>query len=184
MRIISGKFRGTNLASVGDADGHLRPTSDRVREAIFNLLAHGDYPAIEGVRVLDLFAGTGALGFEALSRGAASVCFVDNGVKAAALIRQNAEKLRVRDLAMLKRDATKLGPNAGDPFGLVFMDPPYTKGLGEIALISALAGGWIAKDATVVWEDNASVTIPLGFVSLDQRSYGDTKVLILKVSGA
>ena len=181
MRIISGRFRGTVLASVGDGDdaARLRPTSDKVRGAIFNLLAHGDYPPIEGSRVLDLFAGTGALGFEALSRGAAHVCFVDDGAKAGALIRANAEKLRVMEETKLVRgDAADLGRCNVGPFGFVFLDPPYGKGLGQKALGSALAGGWVADGAVLVWEERAVVVWPKGLIAADTRRYGDTQVHI------
>lgn len=180
MRIISGKFRGTVLASVGDGDSaaHLRPTSDKVRGAIFNLLAHGDYPPIAGALVLDLFAGTGALGFEALSRGAKSVCFVDNGVRAAALIGENAKKLRVAtETTLIRGDATRLGACATARFDMIFLDPPYGKGLGEAALTSAFAGGWIAAGALVVWEEAARTDVSLAGLRLrDGRSYGDTRV--------
>lgn len=178
-------FRGAVLASVGTGDvaAHLRPTSDKVRGAIFNLLAHGDYPPIEGMRVLDLFAGSGALGFEALSRGAAYVCFVDNGAKAGELIRANADKLRVTsEISLLKRDATKLGPCAEAGFDLLFLDPPYGKELGENALAAALSGGWLAKHAVVVWEESKYLRAPSGFINHDQRSYGDTKVTILQAA--
>ncbi|MCF6304230.1 MAG: 16S rRNA (guanine(966)-N(2))-methyltransferase RsmD [Rhodobacteraceae bacterium] len=183
MRIIGGKYKGTALASLGkgDASAHLRPTSDRVRESLFNLLAHGDYPSIEGTRVLDLFAGTGALGFEALSRGAARALFVDDGAKSRALVRQNIDTLRVIGQTKLyRRDATKMGENRGDPYDLVFLDPPYGKGLGEKALMSCMAGGWLADNALVIWEENSAVTPPKGFAMLDQRKYGDTVISVLQ----
>ncbi len=181
MRIVAGKFRGTILASLGDGDeaARLRPTSDKVRGAIFNLLAHGDYPPIDGASVLDLFAGTGALGFEALSRGAASVTFVDDGAKAGALIRANAEKLRVTgETKLIRGDTTHLSACSVEPFGFVFLDPPYGKGLGEMALGSALAGGWLAGGAVVVWEESAAVVWPEGLIAADTRRYGDTRVHI------
>ncbi|NNU81650.1 16S rRNA (guanine(966)-N(2))-methyltransferase RsmD [Halovulum dunhuangense] len=186
MRIVGGRFRGTALASVGkgDPEAHLRPTSDRVRESLFNLLAHGDYPPLEGARVLDLFAGTGALGFEALSRGAAHVLFVDDGAKARALIRENTDRLRaIGTTKIYRRDATRLGENRGAPYGLVFLDPPYGKGFGERALVSALAGGWIAPGALIVWEEaaGASVTPPAGLVPLDDRRYGETQIRIFRL---
>ena len=137
MRIIGGKFKSTALASVGkgDENAHLRPTTDRVRESLFNVLTHGNFPEIKGARVLDLFAGTGALGLEALSRGAASVQFVDDGNKANALIKQNINNLGVRaDTKIYRRNATKLGENRTAPFDLIFLDPPYGKGLGEKAI--------------------------------------------------
>lgn len=188
MRIISGRFKGTALASVGkgDAGAHLRPTTDRVRESIFNLLVNGGYgDPISDVRVLDLFAGTGALGFEALSRGAAFVQFVDDGRKAGALISENAKTLRVQsEVKLARRDARKLGAWEAEPFGLVFLDPPYGKAMGELALAAALAGGWLAKDALIVWEENREQASPAGFTMLDARKYGETWVHILEVSTA
>ncbi|MDA3889472.1 MAG: 16S rRNA (guanine(966)-N(2))-methyltransferase RsmD [Allgaiera sp.] len=184
MRIIGGTRRGLTLAEVGQGDmaAHLRPTTDRVRESIFNLLVNGGYgDPITGARVLDLFAGTGALGFEALSRGAARVTFIDDGVKARALIRQNIDKMRAMGVCDLyRRDATRLGPNRGVPYGLVFLDPPYGQGLGEVALASALAGDWLVPGALVVWEDSGAPELPAGFTQLDQRRYGDTVVTLLE----
>lgn len=182
MRIIGGRFRGTALASVGkgDAAAHLRPTTDRVRESLFNLLAHGDYPGFEGARVLDLFAGTGALGFEALSRGAGPVQFVDDGLKARALIRENAEKLGVTgQIKIFRRDATRLGTVQGKPYDIIFLDPPYGKGLGEKALAAALSGGWVAPGALIVWEEGAQVSPPEGTRLQDKRRYGETTLHIL-----
>ena len=185
MRIISGRFKGTALASVGkgDAGAHLRPTTDRVRESIFNLLVNGGYgDPITGARVLDLFAGTGALGFEALSRGAAFVQFVDDGRKAGQLISENAETLRVRgEVKLARRDACKLGQWDEDRFGLVFLDPPYGKAMGQKALTAAFAGGWLAQDVLIVWEENAEQSAPEGFAMLDARRYGDTWVHILEL---
>lgn len=184
MRIIAGQYRGLTLASVGAGDqaAHLRPTSDRVREAIFNLLVNGGYgDVITGARVLDLFAGTGALGLEALSRGAARVTFVEDGVKGRALIRENVEKMRAAGVTDLyRRDATRMGPNRGAPFSLVFLDPPYGKGLGERALASATEGGWIAPGAIAVWEESAPPSAPEGWEHLDERRYGDTVITILR----
>ena len=184
MRIIGGQRRGLKLADVGEGDpaSHLRPTSDRVREAIFNLLMNGPYGnPVEGARVLDLFAGTGALGLEALSRGAARVAFVDDGAAALALIRRNIELMRATGATDLyRRDATRLGPNRGAPFTIVFLDPPYGKGLGQRALASAREGGWLAPEAMIVWEEGAPPEVPEGFDMLDQRKYGDTVVTLLK----
>jgi len=183
MRIIGGSKRGTALASVGKGDkaAHLRPTTDRVRESLFNLLAHGDYPPIDGARVLDLFAGTGALGFEALSRGAARALFVDDGAKSRALLRENTDKLQMMGQSKIyRRDATRMGENRGEPYGLVFLDPPYGKGLGEKALVSAERGGWLTDDALIIWEESSTVVVPAGYALLDQRKYGDTTITILQ----
>ncbi|MFQ5624721.1 MAG: RsmD family RNA methyltransferase, partial [Paracoccaceae bacterium] len=131
MRIVGGRFRGTALASVGAGDeaAHLRPTSDKVRESLFNILEHSVGDPVPGARVLDLFAGTGALGFEALSRGAARVLFVDDGARARALIRRNNDILRTTGQTRLyRRNATRLGENRGAPYSLVFLDPPYGRG--------------------------------------------------------
>ncbi len=184
MRIIGGQFRGLHLAPVGegDAKAHLRPTSDRVRESIFNLLINGGYgDPISGERVLDLFAGTGALGLEAISRGAASATFVDDGVAARGLLKRNIELTRTEGVTeVLRRDATRLGPCREGGYGLVFLDPPYGKGLGEKALASCVEGGWLATGAMVVWEEGAAPVIPQGFEMLDQRRYGDTLVTMLR----
>lgn len=187
MRIIGGRARGLHLAPVGDGDpsAHLRPTSDRVREAIFNLLINGGYGnPITGARVLDLFSGTGALGLEALSRGAARVAFVDDGVTARALLRRNIELMRAMgETDVWRRDATRLGPNRGAPYDLIFLDPPYSKGLGEAAMASALRDGWVGAGALIVWEENTAPLPPAGLTQLDSRSYGDTIVTILRHDG-
>lgn len=185
MRIISGNFRGKVLADVGDGDSaaHLRPTSDRVRESIFNLLVNGGYgDPINQARVLDLFAGTGALGLEALSRGAGHVSFVDTGAKALKLIKQNVELTNSgSDTTVLRRDACNLGPNPQAGYDLVFLDPPYGMQLGERAIADALANGWLTNDALVVWEENQAPHVPAEFKVLDQRKYGGTVVTILEI---
>lgn len=187
MRIIGGSARGLKLAEVGTGDpaAHLRPTSDRVREAIFNLLINGKVAQqgdpVGGARVLDLFAGTGALGLEALSRGAARVAFVDDGAAARALLRRNIELMRAMGATdVWRRDATHMGPNRGAGYSLVFLDPPYGKGLGERALASCLAGGWLAPGALVVWEESAAPTLPEGFTPIDQRAYGETLITLAR----
>lgn len=185
MRIIAGKYRGTALASVGKGDSaaHLRPTSDRVRESLFSMLTHRD--VLRGARVLDLFAGTGALGLEALSRGAREVVFVENGRVGQRLISENIQKLRAEEATTLMRnDATSLGAWIADPFDLVFLDPPYGKAMGERALAAAAAGGWLAKGALVVWEENALMEAPDGFERVDKRKFGDTYVTLLEYSAS
>lgn len=185
MRIISGQFRGRNLATVGkgDAGAHLRPTTDRVRESLFNVLTHLD--VIPNARVLDLFAGTGALGLEALSRGAAHVTFVDDGRVAAGLIRKNIDLTQSGDqTTLICRDASRLEACTTEPINLVFLDPPYGKALGEKALERCIAGGWLAKDALVVWEENKPVAVPAGFELQDVRKYGDTHISLMWWAGA
>jgi 16S rRNA (guanine966-N2)-methyltransferase len=186
MRIVAGKHRGLSLATPKDA--RVRPTSDRVREALFNVLAHNDFGMgfkIEGARVLDLFAGTGALGLEALSRGAFYVLFVDDHFESRGLIRRNVEAAHATGATKIwRRDATALGDmpgNAGGPFDLVFLDPPYRKGLVELALISARDGKWFAPNALVVAEMavDEAFAMPAGFSVIDERTYGDTKVVFL-----
>lgn len=184
MRIVGGRWRGLRLAEVGagDATAHLRPTSDRVREAVFNLLAHrAEGDPVPGARVLDLFAGTGALGLEALSRGAVHVTFVDDGAAARALIRENVARCKAEGATKLwRRDATRLGESRGAPFDLVFLDPPYGRGLGERALQALRAGGWLAEGATLVWEEGAAGPLPEGFALSDRRRYGSTVVTLLQ----
>jgi 16S rRNA (guanine966-N2)-methyltransferase len=189
MRIVGGRLGGRPLAGPGAAGGgeaHLRPTSDRAREAIFNLLAHGgfaDPPAPDGMRALDLFAGTGALGLEALSRGAVHCLFVDDHGPSRALIRRNVETLGVIGAAKIyRRDATRLGPCRSAPYDIAFLDPPYRSGLGPRALASAGEGGWLAPGALVVLEaaaDEPETTVP-GFATLDVRRYGEARVTILR----
>jgi 16S rRNA (guanine966-N2)-methyltransferase len=185
MRIVGGQFRGRALATPGD--DRTRPTSDRVRESVFNILAHGiDRFTIEGVRVLDLFAGTGALGVEALSRGATYCLFVEEDADARGTIRRNVEAFGLTGVTKIfRRDAITLGPaeNRGK-FGLVFLDPPYGKGLAERALASAVAGAWLAPDAVAVIEERKGViiTLPASFAALDQRTWGDTQVMFARFS--
>ncbi|AHD08296.1 16S rRNA (guanine(966)-N(2))-methyltransferase RsmD [Phaeobacter gallaeciensis] len=180
MRIIAGDFRGRALTSVGkgDAGAHLRPTTDRVRESLFNVLSH--LVDFDGLRVLDLFAGTGALGLEALSRGAADAVFVDDGRVSQGLISKNIELLRIKDRArLIRRDTTRLPTNEGAPCDVVFLDPPYGKSLGEQALTAATRGGWLAEDALIVWEESSPMQPPEGFTLHDSRKYGDTHVTLL-----
>ena len=180
MRIIAGAFRGRRLASVGkgDAAAHLRPTSDRVRESLFNVLNHMD--VLEGAIVLDLFAGTGALGLEALSRGADHVSFVEKGRVGQALIRENIQITGSADQTrLIARDAMRLG-RAERAASLVFLDPPYGKSMGEKAIEAARAGGWIAPGALIVWEEDAPVEPPDGFTLADHRTYGGTHITCMR----
>ncbi len=180
-------MRGLGLTPVGkgDAAAHLRPTSDRVRESLFNLLEGGRFGSpLAGARVLDLFAGTGALGLEALSRGAAHVTFVENGRVGGRLLAANISKAKVGDECLvLRRDATRLEPCSTAPFDLVFLDPPYGKGLGTRALSAAISGGWLAAHALVVWEDSKEAEVADGFERLDARRYGDTWLTLLRFGG-
>ena len=183
MRIIAGRFRGAKLTA--PKDDAVRPTSDRVREALFNVLAHGvEGLEIEGARVLDLFAGTGALGLEALSRGARYCLFIEQSASARGLLRRNVETLQLTGATRIwRRDATKLGPAGNlEPFDLMFLDPPYGKGQGELALAAAHEGGWIKRQGIAVLEERAGaeIVIPSGYEQLDVREYGDTQVLYLR----
>src|SRR6185436_381235 len=186
MRIVGGKSRGLILSA--PADDRVRPTSDRVREAIFNILAHNDFHTgfrLEGSRTLDLFAGTGALGLEALSRGAKFVMFVDDHAESRALVRRNVEAMQATGVTKIwRRDATELGempPNAGGPFDLVFLDPPYRKDLLGPAMISARDGKWLTENALILAElaEDENFIAPAGFTLLDERDYGQTKVLVM-----
>ncbi len=183
MRIIAGEHRGVALTPVGkgDAGAHLRPTTDRIRESLFNMLTGGRFgDPITGAHVLDLFAGTGALGLEALSRGAERVCFVENGRAAFKLISKNVAKLRAAERTnVLTQDATRLAQNPYAPFDLVFLDPPYGKQMGTAALSRARDGGWVRAGTLIVWEEEAAQTPPDGFTLLDSRSYGSTVVTLL-----
>jgi 16S rRNA (guanine966-N2)-methyltransferase len=179
MRIVGGKFKGHSIAPPGGQA--TRPTSDRVRESVFNILAHGiEGLEIEGARVLDLFAGTGAMGLEAISRGARFCQFVDDSAEARGLIRKNADQLGAIGLAKIwRRDAANLGPCAPQPgFDLVFADPPYGKGLGEKALTSLVSGQWLNPQAIIVLEEALKVEVPpvAGLALVDAREYGDTKI--------
>ena len=182
MRIVGGRLRGRVL-NAPDSRA-IRPTSERLRESIFDILAHRYPDLLEGARVVDLFAGSGALGFEALSRWASFALFVDDGAEARALLRGNVEALSLGGVTRIWRaDATKLGKApAGPPFTLAFLDPPYGKGLAGPALAALAAGGWLAEDALCVVEEaaKAEIAAPDGFATEDERTYGDTKVMLLR----
>jgi len=184
VRIIAGRFKGHALKT--PKTYRVRPTSDRLRETLFNVLAHSYEDPVSGARVLDLFSGTGALGLEALSRGAAFTLFVEDGVEARGLLRGNVEALGVAGASRIfRRDATKLGAvHPNEPFSLVFADPPYGKGLAEKALTSARDGGWLAPDALVVVEEagNVPFEVPSGFEEIETRPYGEAQLIFLKTS--
>lgn len=182
MRIVAGRFRGKALTP--PKDEAIRPTSDRVRESVFNMLANRFGPAFEGVRVLDLFAGTGALGIEALSRGAGFAALIDTSPESRGIMRGHVQEFGLGGVTrLLKRDATDLGPiEKFAPFNLVFLDPPYAKGLGEKAIASAAEGGWLSDDALIVLEEKKGVdlVLPEGFEVSDQRDYGDTTIRFIE----
>jgi 16S rRNA (guanine966-N2)-methyltransferase len=182
MRIVGGRLRGRMLA--GPRSQCIRPTADRLRESLFNILAHGYGDPVSGGRVLDLFAGTGALGLEALSRGAAFALFVDNSAQARALVRENIAALGLGGVTrLLRRDATKLGAaQIHQPFSLAFLDPPYGQGLAQQALASARSGGWLRPHALIVVEETVSAKFlpPTGFEELERRGYDDTEFIFLR----
>jgi len=184
MRVVGGKLRSRPIA--GPKSEGLRPTADRLRESLFNILAHAYGDPVSGARVLDLFAGTGALGIEAISRGAAFALFVDDGVQARALLRDNVGTLGLGGVTRIfRRDATKLGPvHPLAPFNLAFLDPPYRKGLAEKALASAREGGWLVAGALVVVEEaaDAGFKAPEGYAELERREYDDTELVFLRSS--
>jgi 16S rRNA (guanine966-N2)-methyltransferase len=183
VRITGGAFRGRTLFT--PTDTRMRPTSDKVRQAVFNVLAHNDFGvgfSLEGARVADLFAGTGALGIEALSHGARFCLFVDDSAESRALIRSNVEALQLTGVTKIwRRDATQLGPlsaGSGGPFDLMFLDPPYRKQLVPAAMTSLAEGKWLAPAALLVAETAEDEPLPVSatFRMLDNRPYGDTRV--------
>lgn len=182
MRVVGGRLKG--LALAGPKGSAIRPTADRLREAIFNILVHGYGDPVSGARVLDLCAGTGALGIEALSRGARSAVFIDTSAQARAIIRRNLEAGGVMGLARIsKRDAAHLGPaGAQGGFTLVFLDPPYGTGLATKALRSLVKGGWLAEGALIVVEEaaDAALDVPSEYEETERRDYGDTRVNVLR----
>jgi 16S rRNA (guanine966-N2)-methyltransferase len=182
MRVVGGRLKGRNIAAPSSRD--IRPTADRLRESVFNILIHAYDDPIEDARVLDLFAGTGALGIEAVSRGAAFTLFVDNGAEARALLRNNVEALGLGGVTKVyRRDATHLGPaHPVEPFALAFLDPPYGRGLGEKALASLRDGRWLTPDALLIVEESkaANFAAPDGFEQLERRAYDDTEFVFLR----
>ncbi len=184
MRVVGGRLRSRPIA--GPKSDSVRPTSDRLREALFNILTHSYGDPVAGARVLDLFAGTGALGIEAISRGADYALFFDEGVEARALLRDNVESLGLGGVTRIfRRDASKLGPaHPLDPFSLVFLDPPYGKGFAEKSLISARDGGWLMPEALLVVEEaaDAGFNTPEGFIELERRPYDDTEFTFIRLT--
>ena len=182
MRVVGGRLKGRNLASPSSRE--IRPTADRLRESLFNILIHAYDDPIANARVLDLFAGTGALGIEAISRGAKFALFVDNGAEARALLRNNIEALGLGGVTkVFRRDATHLGAaHPVEPFSLVFIDPPYRMKLAEEALISLREGGWLTPNALLLVEEAkaAEFTAPEGFQELERRVYDDTEFVFLR----
>lgn len=184
MRVSGGLHGGRTLKA--PSSNKIRPTSDKLRQAVFNILAHAYGDPVSGASVLDLFAGTGALGIEALSRGAVFTLFVEEAAEARALIRTNVEALQLTGVTKIyRRDATKLGPRGlFEKFTLLFCDPPYGKGFAEKALASAREGGWLAKNTLVVVEEaaDAKFTAPEGFEVLERRTYDDTEIFFLRLT--
>jgi 16S rRNA (guanine966-N2)-methyltransferase len=186
MRVVGGRLRGRSLA--GPKSNTIRPTADRLRESVFNILLHAYGDPISEARVLDLFAGTGALGIEAASRGAAFVLFVDDGAEARALLRENVATFGLGGVTRIfRRDATKLGPaHPLEPFALAFLDPPYGRNLAEAALAAARAGSWFSPEALIVVEEAAKARFaaPGGFTELERRPYDDTELIFLRFNSA
>lgn len=182
MRIVGGSLRGRVLKAPQSQS--IRPTSDRLRESIFDILAHAYDDPVAGAKVVDLFAGTGALGLEALSRGAARALFVDDGTEARALLRANIEALGLGGVTrVFRRDATKLGAAPPDErFSLAFLDPPYGRDLSSLALRSLVEGDWLVDGALVVIEESAEAAVkpPAGLVEEERRRYGDTQIVIAR----
>lgn len=184
MRVVGGRLRGRTIA--GPKSRTIRPTADRLRESLFNILTHAYADPISGARVLDLFAGTGALGIEAASRGAAFTLFIDDSAEARALVRENVVALGLGGVTRIfRRDATKLGAaHPLEPFSLAFLDPPYGQNLAASALSSARQGGWFVPDALVVVEEAAkpAFVAPEGFVEAERRRYDDTELIVLRTA--
>jgi 16S rRNA (guanine966-N2)-methyltransferase len=185
MRVVGGRLRSRPIA--GPKSHGIRPTADRLRESLFNILTHGYGDPVTDARVLDLFAGTGALGIEAISRGAAYVLFVDDAAEARALLRDNTQTLGLAGVSRIfRRDATRLGPaHPVEPFTLAFLDPPYGKGLAEQALASVRDGGWLLPGSMAVVEEakDAAFKPPDGYEELERRTYDDTEFVFLKYHG-
>lgn len=185
MRIVGGKFRGRAIAGPKAGSSDIRPTTDRARESLFNILQHGWADRLDNARILDLFSGTGALGFEAMSRGGSFVLFIEMGSQGRGLVRETMHMLGLQGAAKLfRRDATKLGLiGTMDPFDLIFADPPYGKRLGEGALVALREGGWLKPDALIILEEaaNAPFTMPEHYELIEERRAGDTILRFIKL---
>jgi len=192
MRIVSGKHRGRRIEA--PSGKNTRPTTDQVRESLFNVLRHSCWGAdggdpVDGAHVLDIFCGTGALGLEALSRGAADVVFVDTAPPALKAVRANTEKMReIETSTILRADAARPGKLPGKCAlrDLVFMDPPYGKKLGEAALAALIRRNWLADDALIVFEEStaAPVALPEGIELIEDRPFGETTIRFCRYTGA
>jgi 16S rRNA (guanine966-N2)-methyltransferase len=185
LRIIGGRHGGRVFRL--PAGTATRPTADRVREALFNILAHGiDWPGLADVRVIDVFAGSGAYGLEALSRGAAGATFIDREQAALLAIRRNAASLgEAPRVTLLQLDATHLPPPpfaAGAPCALAFLDPPYGSGAACAALAGLASRGWLADGGLAVVEVGARepFVAPPAFAVIDERSWGAARVLFYR----
>ena len=178
MRIVGGEFRGRSLAV--PKSNAIRPTADRTRESLFNILSHAYPEAIDATRMMDLFAGTGAVGLEGASRGCRHVLFVESSVEGRGLLWENIDALGLHGRTrMLRRDATDLGGVGNlEPFDFMFADPPYGQGLGEKAFAAAAKGGWLVPGALAILEERADVVVnaPSDYVLLEVRTFGDSKM--------
>lgn len=186
MRIVGGKYRGRSIAS--PKTDKIRPTKDRTRESLFNILEHSYSDLLEDGRMLELFAGTGAVGIEALSRGCEFVLFVEQSIEGRGLLRQNTDNLSLHGCTKIfKRDATKLGPlSKFEQFTILFADPPYGLGLGEKAILSAVDNGWMIDQALVILEERSDVepVLDARFTQLDKRPFGDTNIWFYSFSAS
>lgn len=186
MRIVGGRLKGSALAGPPPGSLAIRPTADRLRESLFNILEHGFEDVLDDARVIDLFAGTGALGFEAMSRGARTCLFVEEAAEARGLLRRNQEALGLMgSTRIFRRDATGMGSiGPAEPYTLAFLDPPYGKGLAEKALQSLVSGGWLKPGALAVVEETAKAAVlwPEGFTAVDHRVWGETQMAFARLA--
>ena len=185
MRVTAGKHRGRKLAV--PAGREVRPTSDRARQALFNILEHGGLgdgggSPVRDAHILDAFAGSGALGLEALSRGAASATFMETAAPALDAIRRNVEACREEEKTeILRADATR-PPRARTACNVIFLDPPYRQDLAAPALEALAKAGWLSQGAICCIEVAADedFTPPEGFEELDERRYGAARIVLVR----